>query len=420
MIDSNRDQLFCLCRKSLYRECAEEWKWDEENCFRDIKKIIAENGLISLLYRILKEENSKRHFIEDADFSELTSFVKYAAFKELGNLQAIRLVNEESKKRNIKFVFFKGILLADLYPQHTERISCDSDILVSDGEKEAAEELMRDMGYEKNLHSSKNHVQVYENKKYGHIIELHTRLWEDYEGPRVEALKKLKLADSEKIILTKACGLEVYTLGYKEHLIYQIFHIIKHFSLNGVGIRYLIDVTLFVNKYFDKIDFRQFWEDIRTLGYSCFTETFFIICVDELKMTDKVFDSHPVKDIQGMDELKEDLLNVGNIMDKQAGWQIMGAMEAYFTGEASVPKSEFKRKMRMIFPSAKALPKVYDYAIKYPLLLPLAWVHRGVKFFIKKQFHKDDFYGISEKVDVGERRLRLIEELELTMKEEKE
>ena len=418
MLDSNIDYLFYLCRKSLYRENDEKNHWDKSRDFDELRKLIGENGLTSFLHRSLKKENEVENFIDEKALSDIDANVRYMTVSVFRNYQAIRLVNEESKKRNIKFIFFKGMVLADLYPQYTERMSCDSDIFVTDEEKDAAEQLLRDCGYEKNEHSSKKHVQVYKNQKYDHVIELHTRLWEDYEGPRVEKLKTLKLTSADKIIEVNACGVDIYTLGFKEHLIYQLFHIIKHFSLNGVGIRYLIDITLFINRFFDEIDFKQFWKDIENLGYTCFTETFFMICVKDLKMTDKVFDSHPVGNIDGIEDLKRDLLNVGNIMDKEAGWQIMGAMESYFTGEAEVPESKIKRQLSMMFPSVHALPKVYGYAIKHPILLPIAWTHRGVKFLIKKQFHKNDFYDVGEKISVGERRMKLIEELELTMKEE--
>ncbi len=119
-----------------------------------------------------------------------------------------------------------------------------------------------------------------------------------------------------------------------------------------------------------------------------------------------------------VDVLVTDLFHVGSAKDKEARWQIMGAMEAYFTGEEKVSKTKFGKKLRMAFPSAKALPKVYSYATKYPILLPVAWLHRGVKFLAKKTVHKDDFYGVSEKIDVGEHRLSLLDELGLNINDE--
>ena len=250
MLDNSTEYLFYLCRKSIYPKSEEKKRWNNEDDFKELRKNIADNNLTLLLHRSLKSENADYGFAGEKEIFEIDGFVRYATLREFRKYQAIRLVNEESKKRNLKFVFFKGVVLADLYPQYTERVSCDSDILVTDEEKDAAEQLLRDCGYTKDDKDSKKHVQVYINRKFDHTIELHTRLWEDYEGPRVEVVKSLKLSSPQKNIKVNACGIEVYTLAPREHLIYQIFHIIKHFSLNGIGVRYLIDITLFINKNF--------------------------------------------------------------------------------------------------------------------------------------------------------------------------
>lgn len=406
MVTNDVDVLFSLCRKHLDISFDEGELQYKELDFARLREIIIENGLTAFLYKQIKE-------IYPDESSGLSAAVRQIAFQELGKLQAIRRINEEAARSGVTLVFFKGILLSELYPQSMERVSSDSDILVSDDERQEAERLLSALGYIKNEEHSKIHVQVYQNARFGHTVELHTRLWEDYEGPRIEKLKEMNLTAPDSLIRTRACGIEVTTLGAEQHLLYQIFHIIKHFSLNGVGIRYLIDITLFVNKYFENIDFTLFWNQVESLGYTTFVEEFFSICIEELAMTNKVFDHHRPCRIYDCNVFKMDLLNIGNINDKEAGWQIMGAMEAYFTGEAAAPKSKLERQISMVFPPINALPKCYGYAIKYPVLLPIAWAHRAIAFLIKRQFHKDDFYGVGEKIGVAERRMRLINELGL-------
>ena len=408
-----KDDLFYLCRKHLHTDLEEHERRSEDFDIGQLSEVIAKNNMIVFLYNQLKELNKELDYLDGTALNDFDLYVRRRVITEMGKYQAIRHVNAEAKKRGIKLIFFKGLILADLYPQYAERVSSDSDILVSDEQKEAAERLLCDCGYEKIEDECKTHVQVYENPVFSHTIELHTRLWEDYEGPKIEILKSMDLASDETNIVIEACGIEVNTLGHEQHLLYQFFHIIKHFSLDGIGIRYLVDITLFVNRYYSDIDFDVFWKHVDMLGYTKFVEAFFEICIDELDLTYKVFYGHEIKFKGDLENLKNDLLNIGNIADKEAGWQIMGAMEAYFTGDAAVPDSKIKKKINMIFPPVNALPKVYDYAIKYPVLLPVAWVHRGFKFLIKRQFHKDDFYGVREKINVAERRMILIEELGL-------
>lgn len=51
-------------------------------------------------------------------------------------------------------------------------------------------------------------------------------------------LKGLEMDAQEKLVELNVCGgMTGTTLGYTEHLIYQIFHIVKHFVLQGVGMQ---------------------------------------------------------------------------------------------------------------------------------------------------------------------------------------
>ena len=283
--------------------------------------------------------------------------------------------------------------------------------MVDDKDLEGAQEILKELGYRFDPEESKNNVKVYLHSNPWHMVELHTRLWEDFKGPIVDRLESLELVNNP--IYITACKMDVWTLNYENHLIYQLFHIIKHFSLEGIGARSLLDITLFVNRHIDEIDVNSFWHRIEVLGYTRFVEVFFSLCIEKLEMNDQIMKDHVIASSDLVNELELDLLKVGSAVDREARWQIMGAMEAYFTGETKVPHSKLKRRLSMMFPSADALPKVYTYARKYPVLLPAAWIHRGVKFAIQKQLHKEEFFGINEKINVGERRLNLMDELGL-------
>ncbi|WP_027206362.1 nucleotidyltransferase family protein [Butyrivibrio fibrisolvens] len=408
------DKLFMLCRSHLYgNDIPEGESYEEDLDYQELKKMIKENSLSAFMYKVIKEYNDHNKSIPEEEIEKYGSVVRSVMFRELTKNHGIKIICQEAEKSGIRLVFFKGILLADLYPQYAERTSSDSDILVSEEQKEEAEKILIKCGYVKNEEHSKVHVQVYVNEGLNHVVELHTRLWEDYTGPRIDILSSIELSCPQTDIRTTACGLEVNTLGYEKHLVYQLFHIIKHFSLEGIGIRYLIDTTLFVNRYFDDIDFDLFWKHMDMLGYTKFVEAFFAICIKELRMTDRVYEKHAYTLDHSVDDLKMDLLRVGITKDKVASWQIMGAMEAYFTGEAKAAKAGFRRRLSMVFPSLDALPKTYLYARKYPILLPFAWIHRAIKYLIRRKDHKEEFFSVGEKIDVGDRRISLMDELGL-------
>ena len=371
------------------------------------------NGTNALMLPVIQYIQEQYNIIDDDTYDMWKLTTRGIMVYELPKYTAIRRIVNAASDKNIPIVFFKGMILADLYPNYLYRSSCDSDIYVDKKDIKAFEQLLQGLGYKKKVSSSKEEVQVYENSDATHMVEAHTCLWEDYKGPRMNILEGLGLTDADTFINLNACGIDITTLGHEQHLIYQLFHIIKHFSLNGIGVKYLIDITLFVNRYSSQIDVRDFWDKIDRLGYTKFAEYFFYICHKYLGMTDDIYAYR--NPVIGDDILSfiVDLISVGNINEREAGWQIMGAMEAYFTGNERISDSKFKRKMQMIFPSVKALPKVYDYAKKYPVLLPVAWIHRDIKFIIKKITQKDNVYGVTEKIDVAENRLYLIKHLGL-------
>ena len=215
--------------------------------------------------------------------------------------------------------------------------------------------------------------------------------------------------------------MEITTLGFEEHIIYQIFHMVKHFVLQGVGVRYIIDIALYVNKYGTYILWESFWKKIKQLGYEKFTIGLFTLAIEYFDMDDTCMKGRKYLSPDASKELLLDLLNKGNIMEeKEAGWQILGIMTPYLEGRENYEESEWKRNFKVMFPDREALSEDYAYAKKNIILLPAAWIHRGVKFAKKRIRQRKQWYSMGEKLDIVNHRLHLMKELELvTTKREK-
>ena len=368
------------------------------------------NGQRVLLSRYLLEY---AQYIGE-DWEEPSGYKTFTILKEYDKYKCLRDLMELSREQGLHFVIFKGCVLANLYPQYAERTSCDSDIYIEKEEKEQALRLLYAYGYEKNEEHSKCEVTVLMHKKRYHTIELHTCLWEDYTGKRLSILDRFELTKENKRITLNTCGFDVTTLGYQEHLIYQLFHIIKHFSLQGVGMKYLADITLYVNAYGQYIDYNDFWKKIDMLGYTKFCYYLFVICAEYLGMNHDILAG---KDMAMGDELyrfMQDLLQVGNSSDgRQASWQIFGTLTPYFTGEKKTSSSKWKRRLEVLFPRAEDLRDDFAYAREHKILLPIAWVHKILMYLVKYQKHKDKWYNASEKLNAAEYRIGLMNDMGL-------
>lgn len=334
---------------------------------------------------------------------------------QCGNYASLRTILKEGEQRKVKFVVFKGCVLADLYPQYTLRYSCDSDIFVYERDKQEAVKILEDLGYRIIEDHTNPKVYVFYHEGNKHCVELHFCLWEDYDGPQMKVLESLQLDAEEKLIELDVCGgMHITTLGHEEHLIYQMFHMIKHFVLQGISIRYISDITLFINAYGCEVDWDSFWNKIEKLGYDGFVKGVFTLGIRYLGLDDECMRNKEQPDEKVLENLLMDFINKGEIKgERVANWQILGIMTPYLQGESEVEDTRWKRNLKVMFPKRKDLTDDYLYAKKFAFLLPVAWVHRAAKFWLKRIRCGKEWYSMEEKLDLVEHRLMLLKELEL-------
>lgn len=337
------------------------------------------------------------------------TFTFFSVLKEYAQYQALRAIISGAQAEDIPCVLFKGCVLADLYPKYASRITSDSDIYVGAADKDSAIRLLERLGYIKSEEHSKEEVYVYFLRVPQHTVELHFSLWEEYSGPILKQMESLHLTDEHSWIRIEACGMPVKTLGYTQHLIYQIFHMVKHFALEGANLRHLVDLTLYLERYEPFIDYQQFWKAVDALGYAPFCEHVFTLCRNYLDLKSAVLDGRADRTADETEFLLLDMAHVGyGFAEKNAGWQVLGIMTPYFAGMHSVPKTKLGRWLCILFPVSGNLPKEYAYATRHPVLLPIAWAHKNLAFLHKWRKNRKDWYTAREKLAVAERRLSLM------------
>lgn len=398
---------------------------------RETKKVLKQEHDIKTLIRYMNstgvsaivQENfciALEHGVSLEGKQEIIAMWKQFAQKvAMGQMQqsfAIRKLQKEAKKRNLTFVFFKGCILADLYPKYVLRASSDTDIFVYEGEKDATVQMLEELGYVWCEEGSKSMVPVYYNKQLGHKIEMHFCLWEDYEGVQMRILEGFDLTNRDTLIPLNVCnGIEIMSMSHTNHLLYQIFHIVKHFAVEGIGLRYVTDVALFAERYLDEINWSDFWKKMKKLGYEKFTVTLFALGIRYFELDERVLCGRKLPKEEEIAPILEDLVICGEIKEhKEANWQILGIMTPYLEGEEAGSENALHQKLSLLFPSASSISDHYAYAKKHPILLPIAWIHRIIGFIKKRSFDDgDNWYSASEKMEIAQHRIQLMREQEL-------
>lgn len=191
---------------------------------------------------------------------------------------------KKATQAHLPFAVFKGCILADLYPDSSMRYSKDTDLLIRIEDTALFYHFLEQMGYLQENEKSKEQVPVFVRPAPYHKVELHFSLWEEYNGPKIQQMNTLHITDPATFVSCQALGHTVQTLGYTEHLFYLIFHICKHVVTEADTFGGLVDLTLFVNNYKERIDFSRLWNWLEQLGYSYFAELLFHCCTRYLRM----------------------------------------------------------------------------------------------------------------------------------------
>ena len=334
--------------------------------------------------------------------------------KQLSATQEIRSVLQRATEQGLTPVLFKGLVLAALYPEPSMRFSGDSDIFIPADQRPAMERLLVSLGYTLIPEASKEHVPVYHiNTGNRYLtIELHDCLWEDYTGTQADILASLNLTAPDSLVTLSPFGFPIVTLGHTEHLIYQIFHIAKHFAFEGLRLRFLTDLTLFINAYKDSIDFPFFRKTMERLGYSSFTDVLFNLCCFRLGLTEEVLTPQQKK-LQVNEMLIEDILLAGKVTAyKVDNWASTDLLASYFMRDRGA-SSGTQHKLEIFFPMPSALKDKFSYAKKCPLLLPVAWIHRFFSAFRYSMQCKNKNQSASDVLSNAEYRLALMKSVGL-------
>ena len=354
------------------------------------------NGRLGLLPQEIQEE-----------WKEITCVT---AIREMSRNADLERVLQAAAEWNIKLICFKGNVIARLYPEWKTRISGDSDIYVYERDKSKAVKLLQDLGYRQYMEDSKEMVPVYVHPFRNHKIELHFSLWEDYEGYQMELLASMQLTREESLIKIKIGNADAWTLSPTNHLIFQMFHIIKHFVVQGIGTRYMLDITCFVNHHLNELDKDMFWSCMEQLHYTDFCIHYFRLCIKYLDLNQDILPNQDCLDDENkQDKLLTDMMAFSN--REKADYKVITLMSPYLEGRETRSGGSVMRKLRLIFPKPDVLQDDFAYAKKHHILLPIAWVHKWGRF-VKNRLTGKSTSAVN-KLEEADSRIAIMQEMKL-------
>ena len=295
------------------------------------------------------------------------------------------------KRQGIRFVTVKGIICRKTYKNPDLRISGDEDLLVFDEDFEKAREVLINSGFAP-VNPEKNDTDEAFTNGRGLFIELHKQLFEN-EG-HFKSYNKLLSGAFERVFYMDIENEKVPCLSPSLHLLYLILHCSKHFFHGGVGIRQVADILNFYKYFESEICLEENFEKCNKVSLEKFAEGIFDIGTKHLG-----FEKIPYVDTDG-DLLLDDILDAG----------VYGSSTLSRQHSASLTLSAVKGKphgaLGRVFPSSKELGSRFDYAKKHPVLLPVAWGHRLIKYSAEVSATSDN--SPKDTLILGKKRIELM------------
>lgn len=151
------------------------------------------------------------------------------------------------EKHGIACMPVKGWLVRQLYPHPALRSMADIDILVSEKQVKDVHNLMKQLGYQVEQFGVGVH-DIYKKWPYMNI-EIHRSLFTK-SHPMYEFYQEIW----GKSTLKEGYSY-VHQMSKEDTLIYLLAHMNKHFSGGGTGIRSVMDIWIYLDKYGQNIDF---------------------------------------------------------------------------------------------------------------------------------------------------------------------
>lgn len=404
-------QFLDLLKSSLNNDIYEGGDIDSQD-LKQIYNLAQMHHVVPMIYGVLHNEE----FFKNADENFKMMF-KQVAFKlvvsQIQRSNRFLELYKILKEKNIEAIVFKGIIFRNMYNNPDDRMSSDEDILVKKEDYEKLKDILCGEGLE--FIEKEGNECAYLCRNTGLCIEVSTSLF-SHESKAYGHLNRLFDDIFEKSITINIDGVDIKTLSHEQHLIYIVFHNMKHFLHGGFGIRQVADFSKYIETYGQFIDWENFWSDLKILNYDTFALNLIDISLKYLGFDyTKAIYPKGVRDFNIIINSKDYYINSDDLISDILSAGVFGGStkERKHTALMTLNAVEDQKngnRFKAIFPSVDYLKGNYTYLQKHPILLPIAWTQR-IFSYIKR--NKNNTTSYINTMELGKQRIELLKEYKI-------
>ena len=275
--------------------------------------------------------------------------------------EAEMILNEITAK-GIDILPLKGYVLKSLYPDSNYRQMGDLDYLLEEENLSKAGQILQELGYTADDVGLEDSHDVYTKKPYLEV-ELHRRLL-----PPTEENHWYTDNIWERLHRNKE-NQHIMEMNWEDFYLYHLLHFEKHYSMDGCGIRSVIDQYYLMKCLEDRLDWDYINEMLPKMNYVEFESMSRGLAMAWFD------DGEMKKEWEGPAEF---IINSGafGTFEQYQKW----VMERYKREEGINTKAGFF--FRRMFMERERMEFSYPILKKHGWMLPFLWIHRLFKAVI--------------------------------------
>ena len=283
---------------------------------------------------------------------------------------------QKLKNAGVHPLVVKGIICRNLYPNPDHRLSSDEDILILPEDFPAAHRCLTELGFTTRDPEEKSYELSYSRPGDPLLLELHRSLFPE-ESKAYGGLNRFFEHVRNRAVEQNG----ITTLDPTDHMLYLICHAFKHFLHSGFGIRQVCDMILYANRYGREIRWDALLESCRQIRAEQFAAGLFRIGWEHLGLSLEQSRLPVSWQAVYVEEgpLLEDILRSG----------VYGSADEDRLHSSNITLQAVEKRnqpetggslLSAVFPSQEVMQKKYPYLKEKPMLLPIAWTDRILRY----------------------------------------
>lgn len=370
--------------------------------FEKIFKEAREHQIEELLYYSTNKLGFNKNIQEDF-FDDIKKRVFSVSVYNLQQDVNFKSLLDTFNENNIEMILVKGSIIKDLYPRQELRTMGDYDVLVHKEDLDKVDSLFKELGYESQGNNHDRHIEY--DKEGVRSIEVHWQLVKNEFLQEDNTFEHDLWNNKINTVYDKDL---IYTLSHEDMILHLVYHMAGHIITSGFGLRQLIDLAIYSEKYKTEIDWERVKEFARKNKIEIFLDYIFVIC-KKLFHTDVPLEIKYDNDVI-VQTLLDNIFESGVFGRKDKGEQFARALSMIDNDSQSVEK----RFLEIIFPKIDNMSDIYSYAKKNKILAPVAWGHHVVRGICNENFSlKNKLDILFKSVDTAKERGKFLEKIGL-------